>query len=204
MRGFVLVVSLALLGVVGCRNDCHPKHNDFEDADEDGICDAEDICEGGDDALDEDGDGVPDGCDEEYIVGFTLSDKNVGAPTEAVKVWMAYDAIGSLNTWRAIDPGWTFASDELGQPVSFETTQIPGWSSFSDRLKDDSNQEMALVIEATDQDGVRFVERFDESEVRLDDPALQDATITRIEVSLTGWRTDVNSVIGVSVGFYGR
>ncbi|MEM1322126.1 MAG: lectin-like protein [Bacteroidota bacterium] len=35
----------------------------FEDSDNDGICDAEDICAGFDDNADADGDGTPDGCD---------------------------------------------------------------------------------------------------------------------------------------------
>ena len=35
----------------------------FEDADSDGVCDANDICEFGDDNLDTDGDGTPDACD---------------------------------------------------------------------------------------------------------------------------------------------
>ncbi len=34
------------------------------DADEDGACDAEDLCAGHDDALDHDADGLPNGCDE--------------------------------------------------------------------------------------------------------------------------------------------
>lgn len=34
------------------------------DSDEDGVCDRDDICPGFDDAIDEDGNGIPDGCDE--------------------------------------------------------------------------------------------------------------------------------------------
>ncbi len=36
----------------------------FADADNDGVCDANDICEGSDDTADADGDGTPDGCDD--------------------------------------------------------------------------------------------------------------------------------------------
>ncbi len=35
----------------------------FQDSDDDGVCDADDICEGGDDNLDGDNDGIPDFCD---------------------------------------------------------------------------------------------------------------------------------------------
>ncbi|MGK0315349.1 MAG: hypothetical protein ACI86M_001580 [Saprospiraceae bacterium] len=35
----------------------------FEDLDNDGVCDADDLCPGFDDNLDSDGDGIPDGCD---------------------------------------------------------------------------------------------------------------------------------------------
>ena len=37
----------------------------FQDADNDGVCDANDICAGGDDNADNDGDGTPDFCDED-------------------------------------------------------------------------------------------------------------------------------------------
>jgi hypothetical protein len=39
--------------------------NTFQDADGDGVCDANDVCPGGDDNLDNDGDGTPDFCDDD-------------------------------------------------------------------------------------------------------------------------------------------
>ena len=35
----------------------------FADSDNDGVCDANDVCPGGDDTVDSDGDGIPDACD---------------------------------------------------------------------------------------------------------------------------------------------
>jgi|GEM_PF-1570122 len=40
----------------------------FADSDGDGVCDANDICPGGDDTVDSDGDGIPDACDIESPV----------------------------------------------------------------------------------------------------------------------------------------
>jgi hypothetical protein len=37
--------------------------NSCDDTDGDGVCDEDDVCEGGDDAVDTDGDGIPDDCD---------------------------------------------------------------------------------------------------------------------------------------------
>ena len=42
--------------------------------DGDGVCDAEDICAGGDDNMDSDGDGVPDFCDDCSVVGQPCDD----------------------------------------------------------------------------------------------------------------------------------
>ena len=48
----------------------------FADADNDGVCDANDICEGSDDTADADGDGTPDGCDDcdAALEGTTCND----------------------------------------------------------------------------------------------------------------------------------
>jgi len=44
------------------------------DADNDGVCDSDDVCEGFDDNMDADGDGIPDGCDCPTTI--TIEDKN--------------------------------------------------------------------------------------------------------------------------------
>ena len=54
---------------------------DPNDTDGDGVCDSDDICEGGDDNLDNDNDGIPDYCDDSTCVtideiGNTCDDKN--------------------------------------------------------------------------------------------------------------------------------
>lgn len=45
-----------------------------QDSDNDGVCDAQDICNGGNDNIDSDGDGIPDFCDDCDIVAGTLCD----------------------------------------------------------------------------------------------------------------------------------
>jgi len=46
----------------------------FQDTDNDGVCDANDICPGGDDTADSDGDGIPDFCDSACDVGAACND----------------------------------------------------------------------------------------------------------------------------------
>ncbi len=48
----------------------------FADADNDGVCDASDVCPNGDDTVDSDGDGVPDACDNCSDSGTACNDNN--------------------------------------------------------------------------------------------------------------------------------
>jgi len=50
----------------------------YADADQDGVCDAEDVCPDGDDNLDMDEDGIPDACDEcdDSIIGSSCDDED--------------------------------------------------------------------------------------------------------------------------------
>ena len=50
----------------------------FVDSDQDGVCDAEDVCPGGNDNLDSDGDGIPDDCDDcnDSIFGLACDDED--------------------------------------------------------------------------------------------------------------------------------
>ncbi len=54
-------------------NLCVTFQTGCHDSDNDGVCDDDDICEGGDDNIDVDNDGIPDGCDdcinEEHVEG---------------------------------------------------------------------------------------------------------------------------------------
>ncbi|MEM9544822.1 MAG: GEVED domain-containing protein [Bacteroidota bacterium] len=51
----------------------------FQDADGDGVCDADDVCPGGDDNQDMDGDGIPDACDDcdESMIGMPCDDGDI-------------------------------------------------------------------------------------------------------------------------------
>ncbi len=48
----------------------------FADADNDGVCDADDVCPNGDDTIDIDGDGTPDDCDDCVMAGTSCDDGN--------------------------------------------------------------------------------------------------------------------------------
>ncbi|KAG1650588.1 Ig-like virion protein [Nymphon striatum] len=60
------------------------------DSDNDGVCDADDICEGGDDSIDSDGDGIPDFCD-------------TGASCTDVTVNIVFDDYAREVSWQLND-----------------------------------------------------------------------------------------------------
>ena len=64
---FFLAIILALISS-GCTEEKgeEPEPEAFLDSDFDGVPDSEDQCEGHDDYEDEDKDGTPDGCDDDY------------------------------------------------------------------------------------------------------------------------------------------
>ena len=70
---------------------------EFADADNDNVCDAEDICPGGNDNEDEDGDGIPDFCDEPVVVltcANNLIAHNPGFETGDLTGWDNYGNMG--------------------------------------------------------------------------------------------------------------
>ncbi len=46
----------------------------YMDSDNDGVCDTNDLCPGGDDTIDSDGDGVPDTCDDCFAIKYEAED----------------------------------------------------------------------------------------------------------------------------------
>lgn len=202
----LLPVFAVLLLLPGCGGDpCDPDHKDFVDADEDGVCDELDACEGSDDGADADGDGVPDGCDSVRLAGFRLEDVDLNAPTDSLNVVLAYDASGSQASWTKLDPGWDFTSDALDAPIGFDTQRISGWGSFEEALTDGTNDELAVLLQGPDGSGARSIQRGREDELRLGQPDLAGATVLRIEVVVDRWRTDeTKSRVSVGVDFYGR
>ncbi len=58
----------------------------FQDADGDGVCDANDICQGSDDNQDSDGDGIPNGCDEcdANTIGNSCDDGDVCTTNDVI------------------------------------------------------------------------------------------------------------------------
>ncbi len=61
--------------IIGADCNCGGK---YEDTDSDGVCNVSDTCEGYDDAVDSDGDGLPDGCDncDDNLIGTVCDDND--------------------------------------------------------------------------------------------------------------------------------
>ncbi len=77
----------------------------FTDSDGDGVCDSEDICEGGDDNIDSDNDGVPDFCDcSQKTVSFTAHPLNhSGSGTSSTSVVLDLDSKDASFTISGLD-----------------------------------------------------------------------------------------------------
>ena len=73
---------------------CGAQFVTMDDSDNDGICDAADICMGFDDNIDTDGDGVPDGCDNDTDTGMnncTVGDSDNDGVCDDVDVCIGFD-----------------------------------------------------------------------------------------------------------------
>ncbi|MEM1327550.1 MAG: M36 family metallopeptidase [Bacteroidota bacterium] len=61
-------------------NDCNCIGT-FADSDNDGVCDADDVCPGFDDTMDSDNDGTPDGCDTDCQTSITFNNETISSGT---------------------------------------------------------------------------------------------------------------------------
>ncbi|MDW3646092.1 MAG: T9SS type A sorting domain-containing protein [Bacteroidia bacterium] len=66
-------MSISLSNVSYCQGNGEP----CSDADNDGVCDGNDVCPGSDDLQDADGDGIPDGCDDCQDVSNSFPNSNL-------------------------------------------------------------------------------------------------------------------------------
>ncbi|MEL6866315.1 MAG: PA14 domain-containing protein, partial [Bacteroidota bacterium] len=71
---------------------CNPTSSLFTDTDGDGVCDAQDICDLGDDNQDSDGDGIPDYCDED------IPNPRVVLSTTSLNVNEAFELLIDMST----------------------------------------------------------------------------------------------------------
>ncbi len=97
----------------------------YADSDGDGVCNADDICNGGDDNMDSDGDGIPDFCDDCTVAGQPCDDNDASTINDR------YDAdcncIGEPTTLEITCPddvSVTAAAGETSANVSFDTPVV--------------------------------------------------------------------------------
>jgi len=115
----------------------------FQDLDNDSVCDANDICPGGDDTLDSDGDGTPDACDDE--------DCSVGSPCNDNNACTIDDVFGAdcncVGTFQDSDSdGVCDASDVC--PDGDDTIDLNGDGTPDDCESEDGEEGQCLISTA--------------------------------------------------------
>ena len=139
----------------------------FMDADNDGVCDANDICPGGDDTIDTDNDGTPDACDNCSTAGQACNDNDIcttndvyDANCNCVGVFMDADNDGVCDA-NDICPGGddTIDTDNDGTPDACDNCSTAGQAcndndSCTSNDVYDANCNCVGVFMDTDNDGV--------------------------------------------------
>ncbi|MFK7933995.1 MAG: T9SS type A sorting domain-containing protein [Saprospiraceae bacterium] len=112
--------------------DCECIGMPIEDSDNDGVCDAQDICAGSDDNLDTNGDGAPDGCEEqeEEVTEADLDCNNIQLKTDYFFLQIS-GMTGPTVVAKVFDPDWNtvyMCSDYTDNPcpLSVDLDIAPG------------------------------------------------------------------------------
>ncbi len=100
----------------------------FEDSDNDGVCNAEDVCDGYDDNADDDGDGIPNGCDSNVCENVTDGGAIAGDESGCSGYDPAMITVESAPSGGAGNIEYLWLSSTTGCPTSL-TQEIPGATS---------------------------------------------------------------------------
>ncbi len=105
----------------------------FADADDDGVCDANDICEFGDDNLDTDGDGTPDACDfsdasdPEAVYSLSFSVAEVDCQNQTINVDFAVQATHANLGFDIAEQNYRMSFDKaIANPVIVQELGLSG------------------------------------------------------------------------------
>jgi len=110
----------------------------FADADDDGVCDADDICEFGDDNLDTDGDGTPDACDfsngsspdtneSEAVFSLTFSVAEVDCQNQTLSLDFAVQAADANAGFDIAEQNYRMSFDRaIDNPVIVQELGLSG------------------------------------------------------------------------------
>ncbi len=108
----------------------------FLDSDNDGICDANDLCEGSDDGYDEDNDTIPDGCDDcnnnDTNLICSLPEPCTSIGGDSSFEYIDQVSIGNINNNSGNNNGYKDFQDqvlEVNRGSLHEITLVPGYAS---------------------------------------------------------------------------
>lgn len=154
---------LWLMIILGCSggSDSHDTDSTCPDSDEDGVCDADDLCPGEDDGLDEDGDGTPDGCQLDELGRFDTLRTLVPTTSTQLELQLAYDTSGAMSTWTIFEPPLVVGRLE---PDRVSTDTLTGWEGVEERLTDHTDEQLMVRIIGV-QDGVKASQVYEEADL---------------------------------------
>ncbi len=192
---------LWLMLMLGCADpDTGDTDADCPDADEDGVCDAQDQCPGKNDGVDRDEDGTPDGCQLDPVGSFSTIRTLVPTTSTELEVQLAYDTDGALSTWTIFEPPLVVGEDA---PHRVETSSLSGWDDIEERLTDDTLALITVRIVGV-QDGQKASQVYEESKLPGLEALQGVRRMNEVEVSASRWEWE-NEELGLVLqwSFYG-
>lgn len=182
-------ILLALLSA------CNPKPSDdtghsgdpqpCEDGDGDGVCDGDDACEGADDAQDQDGDGVPDSCEIDWLAIMETSQNFMDTTSTRIGVQLAYDTHLATSQWVIFTPPLELAPDA---PLATAwTRELSDWQGVQERLTDGVDENFCTYVTGLEDD---FHQALTLREDYYDLSGLEGAVINQVELEARDWEFD--------------
>ncbi len=155
------------------------------DTDADGVCDADDACEGVDDAQDEDADGVPDACEIDLLGGLGDASTHLDTSSTHLAVQLAYDTHLALSQWLIFEPGLVVSEAE---PVAAAWTRdLGGWDAIQERLTDGADEDFCTYVTGQ-EDG--FHQALTQREDFYDLTGLVGAEVNQVVIEAADWHQE--------------
>jgi len=186
------LLPLTLLLMLGA---CTPKGDDdtdapsdsaaCPDADSDGICDADDACDGGDDGQDADADAVPDACEADWLAVFETNQNFMETSSTRIGVQLAYDTHLATSQWLIFEPPIEIGHD--APLASAWTRDLTDWSAVQDHLTDGVDENLCTYVTGLEDD---FHQALTLREDYYDLSGLEGAVINQVEIEARDWVHD--------------
>ncbi len=181
----ILALLFAACTPTGTKLDDSGGGGPCDDADSDGICDGDDACPGDDDNQDHDADGIPDGCEDDWLAVFETSVNFMDTSSTVLGVQLAYDTHLAISQWIIFEP-----PVEIGHSAMMteaHTRDLSGWDAVQERLTDGVDENFCTYVTGLEDD---FHQALTLREDYYDLTGLEGAVINRLELEGRDWETE--------------